>query len=300
MQIIDGRKLAARIRAEVKEEIARLGSTPGLAVILVGKDPASHLYVALKEKACTEAGIKFEKYVFSGTEPESEIIETIRKLNGRDDIHGILVQVPLPAIYHEDVILSTLDPSKDVDGFHQVNLRAILEGKPRIIPCVALAIVALVDEAIKQKGDVSLFAHKKGDAPFLAVLIANRMEFAAPLEYLLEKRGALVQIILRAKEVTTDISAQIKSADILIVARGHANFVSGDMIKDGAIVIDVGTNTLPDGKVVGDVDQGLALSKKGLSPMGDKPGYITPVPGGVGPMTVAMLLKNTLELAKNA
>src|SRR3989338_1578408 len=131
MQIIDGRKLAARIRAEVKEEIARLGSTPGLAVILVGKDPASHLYVALKEKACTEAGIKFEKYVFSGTEPEYEIIETIRKLNGRDDIHGILVQVPLPAIYHEDVILSTLDPSKDVDGFHQVNLRAILEGKPR-------------------------------------------------------------------------------------------------------------------------------------------------------------------------
>lgn len=323
MQSINGKALAAQIKAEVKEEIKRLGLTPGLAVILVGDNPASHLYVSLKEKACREVGIKFEKYVFAGTAehtppshppipplgqggklPKSSppfegevrgglicgceqcVIEQIQKLNARQDIHGILVQVPLPTVYEEDAVISTIDPKKDVDGFHQVNLRAILENKPRIIPAVALGIVALIDEAartvLESQGQSLLAGHK-------AIIIANRMEFAAPIEYLLEERGALVHIILRPKVITPDIVAQLKAADVLVVARGHANFVNGNMIKDGAIVIDVGTNTLPDGKVVGDVD---------FESTREKSGFITPIPGGVGPMTVAMLLKNTLELAK--
>lgn len=283
MQIIDGREIAEKIQQEVKDEIKRLGLNPGLAVILVGDNPASHLYVGLKEKACQEVGIKFERYEFRDDVPQSSILAKIQELNERDDIHGILVQVPLPSGYDEDVLMSQIDPKKDVDGFHQVNLRAILEGKPRTMSAVALAIVALIDEAMETARLPNIEGHK-------AVIIANRTEFVAPIEYLLEKRGALIHLVLRAKTVTQDIAAQLKSADILIVARGHANFVNADMIKDGAIVIDAGTNRLPDGRVVGDVD---FESTHNLS------GFITPVPGGVGPMTVAMLLKNALMLAQN-
>lgn len=319
MQILDGRKLAAKIRAEVKKEIQQLGIVPGLAVILVGKNPASHLYVSLKEKAAREVGIHFEKYVFEATlshppspplgqggklhknSPPSEggarggqmrcgcqqcVLAKIQELNERDDIHGILVQVPLPPQYGEDAIISQIDPKKDVDGFHQVNLRAILAGEPKIFPAVALGIVALIDDAartvLESQGQSSLTGKK-------AILLVNRTEFAAPVEYLLKKRGAQVQTILRAKEITPDIANQLRAADVLVVARGRAGIIKGDMIKSGAIVIDAGTNKLPDGRVVGDVN--FASTR-------DKSGFITPVPGGVGPMTVAMLLKNTLELAK--
>jgi len=290
MQLIDGRALAAKIHKEIAQEVRALEITPGLGVILVGENPASHLYVALKEKAAKEVGIKFEKYVFRGTEPEAKIIEKIRELNAREDIHGILVQVPLPPAYSEDAIINTIDPKKDADGFHQVNLRAILAGEPRIFPAVALAIVALIDEACEKAKLLPAAQHKSLALDYRkAILLVNRTEFAAPLEYLLEERGALVHIILRAKTITPDIAAQLKKADVLVVARGHAGIIKGEMIKDGTIVIDVGTNKLPDGRVVGDVD--FASSR-------DKPGFITPVPGGVGPMTVAMLLKNVLELAK--
>lgn len=278
MQIIDGRKLAVKIRAGVKEEITRLGLIPGLAVILVGNDSASHLYVALKEKAAKEVGIHFEKHVFSGTESQAEIMARIQTLNECEDIHGMIVQMPLPKQYAEDVVISQIDPKKDADGFHQVNLRAILSGTPRIMPAVALSIVALIDEA-----------SPKGLKNKNAILLANRTEFAAPIEYLLEERGARVHICLRTKTITPDILTRLKAADVVVVARGHANFVNANMLKADAIVIDVGTNKLPSGKVVGDVD---------FASTQDKTGYITPVPGGVGPMTVAMLLKNTLELCK--
>ena len=280
MQLIDGRGLAAQIQKEIKHEITALGIKPGLAVILVGDNPASHLYVSLKEKAAKKVGIHFEKYVFVGTEPQNKILNLINELNNRPDIHGMIVQVPLPPQYHEDIIIAQMDPKKDADGFHQVNLRAILNGTPKIIPAVALAIVKLVDEASPQG-----LQNKK------AVLIVNRTEFAAPIEYLLEGRGANVHIMLRQKKMTPDAIAKLRTADVIVTARGHANFITGDMLKDGAIVIDVGTNTLPDGRVVGDVDFNSTLKK---------PGFITPVPGGVGPMTVAMLLKNTVELAKMA
>ncbi|MDO8505692.1 MAG: bifunctional 5,10-methylenetetrahydrofolate dehydrogenase/5,10-methenyltetrahydrofolate cyclohydrolase [bacterium] len=306
MQQIDGRAIAAQIQQEIKEEIERLGITPGLAVILVGNNPASHLYVSLKEKAAKEVGIYFEKHLFSGTEPESEILARIQELNERDDIHGIIVQVPLPPQYSEDIVISQMDPKKDADGFHQVNLRALLSGEPKIFPAVALAIMALIDEAVQMIRSAAVHLPLGGapDAPEQssvrgrqdlalqnkkAVLIVNRTEFAAPVEYLLEERGALVNIMLHKKEMTPDAIAKLRTADIVVTARGRANFITGNMVKDGAIVIDVGTNTLPDGKMVGDVD---------FQSTGDMQGFITPVPGGVGPMTVAMLLKNTLELAK--
>ncbi len=278
MQLIDGRALAAQIQKEVKREIQALGIKPGLAVILVGDNPASHLYVSLKEKAAKKVGIHFEKHVFAGNEPQSEILARIEELNKRDDIHGMIVQVPLPPYYDEDIVIAQMDPKKDADGFHQANLRAIISGEPRIIPAVALAIVALIDKAAPN-----------GLKKKQATLIVNRTEFAAPVEYLLEERGASVHIMLRQKEMTHDAIAQLRAADIVVTARGHANFITGDMLKDVAIVIDVGTNKLPNGSTVGDVN--FASTRENT-------GFITPVPGGVGPMTVAMLLKNTLELAK--
>lgn len=302
MTILDGRALAEQIIGEVKTEIADLGITPGLAVILVGDNPASHLYVSLKEKAAKDVGIHFEKHVFIGDRPESEILTRIQELNEREDIHGIIVQVPLPKQYDEDIIIAQMDPKKDADGFTQANLRAILAGQPRIIPAVALAIVALIDaacaagiayESARQSARaLARYSNSHKAQPLQnkkAVLIVNRTEFAAPVELLLEERGADVHIILRAKTATPQVIAQIKGADIVVSARGHAKFITGDMLKDGAIVVDVGTNTLPNGRVVGDVDFDSAKNNAG---------YITPVPGGVGPMTVAMLLRNTLELAK--
>ena len=296
MTIIDGRTLADKIRKEIKAEIKQLGIGPGLAVILIGHNPASHLYVSLKEHACKDIGVKFERYLFEGTEPPHQILSTIQELNMRDDIHGILVQVPLPAGYEEDIIISQIDPRKDVDGFHQANLRAIMDGEPRIMPAVDLGIVALIDAAIQIECSATLQgrpSEAKASHYTLqnkkAVLIVNRTVYAVALEYMLEERGADVHIILRPKEVTPDIVAKLKNADVLVVARGRANFINGDMLKNGAIVIDVGTNKL-NGLVVGDVDFDSTLKK---------PGFITPVPGGVGPMTVAMLLKNILRLAKN-
>ena len=293
MQPIDGRGLAVQIQKEVKNEITRLGITPGLAVILVGDNPASHLYVSLKEKAAKKVGIHFEKHVFAGNEPQSEILARIEELNKRDDIHGMIVQVPLPPYYDEDIVIAQMDPKKDADGFHQANLRAIISGEPRIIPAVALAIVALIDAAAEVAWSLTAVAKPQGAAMPLqnkkALLIVNRTEFAAPVEYLLEERGASVHIMLRQKEMTHDAIAQLRAADIVVTARGHANFITGDMLKDVAIVIDVGTNKLPNGSTVGDVN--FASTRENT-------GFITPVPGGVGPMTVAMLLKNTLELAK--
>lgn len=305
MEIIDGRGLAAEIQKEVKDEIARLGITPGLAVILVGDNPASQLYVALKEAAAKEVGIRFEKHAFIGTEPQEEIMARIQALNEREDIHGMIVQVPLSKNYDADVVISQMDPKKDADGFHQVNLRAILSGKPRIISAVALAIVALIDEACSRS---AMLQHRSGDPKgshymplknHKAVLLANRTEFAAPVEYLLKQRGASVHLLLRQKEMTAEAIAHLRDSDVVVIARGRANFITGDMLKDGAIVIDVGTNKLPDGRVVGDVNfSAEGGSASGGETLRNKPGFITPVPGGVGPMTVAMLLKNTLELCK--
>lgn len=264
-QILDGKQLATRIHEKIKTRVASLPSQPGLAVLLVGDDPASHLYVSLKQQACEEAGIRFEKFLYPSTEPEITLIQKIHELNAREDIHGILVQLPLPSQSADRVILA-INPLKDVDGFHPENLERLRRGEPCIASAVALGVMKLIDEA-KAVGQ--------------ACIISSPL-FAAPLEILLKERGASSQVV-QAESPT--LGEQSRHADILIIAKGIPGFIRGDMVKPGAVVIDVGT-TRTDTGLRGDVD---------FASVEPVAGAITPVPGGVGPMTVAMLLVNILK-----
>ncbi|MFA5128713.1 MAG: tetrahydrofolate dehydrogenase/cyclohydrolase catalytic domain-containing protein [Patescibacteria group bacterium] len=270
-QIIDGKKIAAEIRVEIKKEIAESGITPGLAVILVGADPASHLYVGLKEKAAAEAGIHFEKYLFFATEPEEKITMKIQELNARPDIHGILVQLPLPGGYDESKIIAAIDPKKDADGFHPENIKKLISAAPEIIPPVVSGILKLIEST-----GVEL-KNKK------IAILANSEILAKPLEKILT--GNDIQTIIAPETLTTEIA----DADIIISALGRAKIITADAIKPGAILVDVGTTRLDDGTTVGDVD---------FESVAAKASWITPVPGGVGPMTVAMLLQNVVNIAK--
>ena len=274
-QIIDGRALAATIKARVKDEIKKLGYTPGLAALLVGDDAASQLYVNLKERACREVGIRFESHRFSATQKESEILETIAQLNARADIDAVLVQLPLPVPLSDDRVVTTIDPTKDVDGFHPKNLERLLAGNPIVVPGVARGIVKLIQSTQVPLAD----AH--------TVILANSTTFALPIKYLLEQTSRHVHIV-RAPHDLSSIKSQLANADILVVAIGRANAITADFVKSGAIIIDVGTNRLADGSTVGDID--FASVQK-------RAAFITPVPGGVGPMTVATLLENVLTLA---
>ncbi len=278
MILLEGQTLAAKIRNEVKEKIKKLGLKPGLSVILVGEDPASHLYVKLKERACAEVGIRFEKYLFPSQTPQAEIIKKIQTLNWRPEIQAILVQVPLPPPLSEEKILAALDPRKDVDGFHPKNLELLLAGQPFIIPGVAQGIMTL----LKSSGQ-SLIGKQ-------AALLVNSFTFAAPLRYLLEKEGAHPHLILAPKNLET-ITPQLASAEILITAIGQPRAITRSMIRDGSLIIDLGTNRLNDGRVVGDVD---------FETIKEKAGACSPVPGGVGPLTVAMLIRQTFRLASRA
>ena len=271
-QIIDGKSLAAEIRAEIKKEIAESGIKPGLAVILVGADPASHLYVGLKEKAAAEVGIHFEKYLFFATEPEEKIIKKIQELNDKPDIHGILVQLPLPSGYNEIKIVGTIDPKKDADGFHPQNIEKLLAGEPAIVPPVISGILKLIESTGEE------IANKK------IAILANSETFIRPLQKILEKDNRVAYAI-----APDNVAPITRDADIVIVALGRPKFLTGEMIKNGAIVIDVGTTRLEDGTTVGDVD---------TESVSQVAGYVTPVPGGVGPMTVATLLQNVLHLKK--
>ncbi len=270
-KIINGKTLAAEIRAKIKKEIAESGVTPGLAVILVGTDPASHLYVGLKEKAAAEVGINFEKFLFFATELEEKIIAKIQELNSRPDIHGIIVQLPLPIGYNESEIIAAIAPEKDADGFHPENIAKFLAGEPKIIPPVISGILKLVESTGME------LKNKK------IAIMANSEILAKPLEKILEKND--VKTIIMPEKLSNEIS----DSDIVITALGHPKIITADKIKPGAILIDVGTTRLDDGTTVGDVD---------LESAAEKAGWITPVPGGVGPMTVAMLLRNALDLTK--
>lgn len=272
MHLIDGRELARKIKDAVKQEIAKSGLTPGLSVILVGANSASHLYVALKERAAREAGIRFEKYLFFAAESEDKVILKIKDLNARPDIHAILVQLPLPAPMSEDRVIAAIDPAKDVDGFHPENLKLLHKHAAPVVPGVSLGILRLI-----QSTGLPLRGKR-------AVILANSTVFAEPLEVLFHEKEVNALSIIRP---TQDEARQwTRDADIIVIAVGQAGFLQASMVKDGAIVIDVGANKKDTGELVGDAD---------LTSFHDRDVWITPVPGGVGPVTVAMLLTNVLR-----
>jgi len=275
-RIIDGKAIAEEVRQEVREEVARLkerGILPGLAVILVGDDPASKTYVRNKERACKDVGIHSEVYRLPADTPEQEVLRLIGELNGRSDISGILLQHPVPGHIDERRCFDAISPDKDVDGFHPVNQGRLLIGEECFVPCTPRGIIHLLD-----KTGVDL----KGKR---AVVVGRSNIVGKPVAILLLSRHATVTI---CHSRTQDLAAETRAADVLVVAMGRARAIRGDMIKPGAVVIDVGVNA-EDGKLVGDVDFESAQEVASA---------ITPVPGGVGPMTIAMLLKNTVEAAR--
>lgn len=276
-QIIDGKAIAQRIRDEVKlkaEELKRRGITPGLAVVLVGDDPASHLYVGFKEKACREVGFYSEIIKLPAGAAEREVLAVVEELNSRPEIHGILVQLPLPKQVREEIIISSINPDKDVDGAHPLNMGCLFMGRPRVIPCTPYGCLKLI-EAVGY--DLS-GKH--------AVVVGRSNIVGKPMASLLLSHNATVTV---CHSRTKNLGTITRKADVLVVAAGKANFIRGEMIKPGALVLDVGINRFPGGKVVGDVDFSSASQVAGI---------MTPVPGGVGPMTVAMLMVNTLQAAE--
>ncbi|OUM84817.1 MAG: bifunctional 5,10-methylene-tetrahydrofolate dehydrogenase/5,10-methylene-tetrahydrofolate cyclohydrolase [Bacillus thermozeamaize] len=276
-QVIDGKTIAKQIRDEVKQTVEhwrREQFVPGLAVVLVGDDPASATYVRNKEKACQEAGIYSEVHRLDASISEDELLRLVHTLNHRPDIHGILVQLPLPEHIRSERILDAVDPSKDVDGFHPVNAGKLLVGKPGIFPCTPLGVIELL---------------KRQNVPIAgrhAVVVGRSNIVGKPAALLLLREHATVSV---CHSRTPELSAITRQADILVCAVGQPELIRGEMIKPGACVIDVGINRTPDGKLVGDVCFSEAVHVAG---------QITPVPGGVGPMTIAMLLKNTLACAQ--
>jgi len=280
---IDGKRIAQDIRANIKEETqalkAKTGVTPGLATVLVGKDPASQVYVNMKNKACAEAGIHSERIDLPEDTPQAELVELIHKLNADDKIHGILVQLPLPKHMDEKAALMEVAPDKDVDGFHPVNVGKLLTAKtwdelPPFIPCTPRGCVALIESTgteIEGKN---------------AVVVGRSVIVGKPMAMLLLAKQATVTV---CHSRTKDLKAACRQADILVAAVGKAGLITAEHVKPGAVVIDVGTNRVGEKKLVGDVD---------FDSVRDAAGYVTPVPGGVGPMTIAMLLQNTLDAAK--
>jgi methylenetetrahydrofolate dehydrogenase (NADP+)/methenyltetrahydrofolate cyclohydrolase len=272
-QILDGKKIAAEIKDEVRKEVERLkkkGVTPGLATILVGDDPASHIYVRNKVKDCQETGIYSEKIVLDKETSESELLSIIVDLNRREDIHGILVQLPLPEHLDEHSVIDAILPEKDVDGFHPVNQGRMLLGKDAIYPCTPAGVI----EILKRYGI--------GIEGKNAVVVGRSNIVGKPAAVLLLQENATVTI---CHSRTKDLAEFTRNADILVVAVGRARLVNADMVKEGAVVIDVGINREGD-RIVGDVD---------FESVFEKAAYITPVPGGVGLVTRAMLLKNTIK-----
>jgi methylenetetrahydrofolate dehydrogenase (NADP+)/methenyltetrahydrofolate cyclohydrolase len=275
-QILDGKSLAAQVRAGVKEKVARLaqrGIRPGLAVVLAGDDPASKVYVRNKVRACEETGVRSSLFEYPQSVSQAQLLERVNALNEDSSIHGILVQLPLPRQVDAPRVLDAVSPAKDVDGFHDANLGALLAGKPGIVPCTPAGVMRLLEHA-----QVPLAGRR-------AVVIGRSNIVGKPLALLLLQEDATVTI---CHSKTQGIESIAKQADILVAAIGRAKLVSAAMVKPGACVVDVGVNRLPDGTLAGDVDFQAAKNVAG---------WITPVPGGVGPMTIAMLLENCLYAA---
>ncbi|RJX38346.1 bifunctional methylenetetrahydrofolate dehydrogenase/methenyltetrahydrofolate cyclohydrolase FolD [Paenibacillus pinisoli] len=276
-QIIEGKKVSDQMRVEMIEEVAALKDKnviPGLAVVLVGDDPASKVYVGSKEKACQQLGIYSEVHRLSTDTSEEELLTLIDRLNGQASINGILVQLPLPKHINEKAIIDAISVEKDVDGFHPESVGNLTIGDDSLLPCTPAGVI----ELIKRSGVEIAGKH--------AVVIGRSNIVGKPVAMLLLRENATVTI---CHSRTANMEELAKQADILVVAIGKAKAIGSRYVKPGAVVIDVGINRLPDGKLAGDVDYEDCL---------DAAGYITPVPGGVGPMTITMLMKNTIAAAK--
>lgn len=275
-KLLMGKEVSARIKAELKTEVENLkkeGINPGLAVIIVGEDPASQVYVRNKERACEECGIYSEKYALPAETNQEELLKLIDELNNKSSISGILVQLPVPKHIDEKTIINAIAPNKDVDAFHPVNVGKIMVGNYDFVPCTPAGVM----ELIKESGiDVS------GKE---CVIVGRSNIVGKPQAMLLLHQNGTVTI---CHSKTKNLAEKTKNADILVVAVGIPNFIKGDMIKEGAVVIDVGINRLENKKLCGDVEFESAEKVAGA---------ITPVPGGVGPMTIAMLMKNTVKAA---
>ncbi len=276
-QLIDGKAIAASVRAEVRERATeftgRTGIRPCLAAVLVGENPASQVYVRNKGKACVEAGMLSRQINLPGSASEKELLDLVGRLNADPAVHGILVQLPLPKQIDESKVIRAIAPEKDVDGFHPVSAGNLLIGRPGFVPCTPFGILKILDyEKVELSG-------------LHAVVVGRSNIVGKPAAILLLSRHATVTI---CHSRTKDLPGVVRTGDVVVAAVGKAGMVRGSWIKPGAVVIDVGINRLPDGKLVGDVafEEALAVA-----------GKITPVPGGVGPMTIAMLLHNTLEAA---
>ena len=277
--MIDGRAVSAAVRERITKETAefkeKTGITPGLAVVLVGENPASQVYVRNKHKACLEVGFLSQVHTLPAETTEEELLSLLSELNNDKNIHGILVQLPLPKHISEEAVILAIDPAKDVDAFHPVNVGGVLTGKYDFVPCTPAGVMELlayygIDPAGKN-----------------AVVVGRSNIVGKPQALLLLEKNATVTV---CHSKTPDLSAITRTADILVAAVGREALIKADMVKPGAVVIDVGMNRNAEGKLCGDVD---------FDGVSEVASYVTPVPGGVGPMTITMLLKNTLTAAKN-
>jgi methylenetetrahydrofolate dehydrogenase (NADP+)/methenyltetrahydrofolate cyclohydrolase len=276
-RIIDGVALSGRIRAGLRERVARLaghGVQPGLAVIIVGEDPASTAYVRHKMKACADVGLRSVHAELPASTTEGELLARIAAFNADPAVHGILVQLPLPRHVSAAAVLRAVSPDKDVDGFHPLNVGLLLTGTPAFVPCTPAGVMAILDDEGADPRGLD------------AVVVGQSNIVGKPLAHLLLQRGATVTI---CHSKTRDLGGHTRNADILIAAVGRAKLIARDMVKPGAVVIDVGISRQPDGKLAGDCDFA------GLLGVASR---LTPVPGGVGPMTITMLLANTIRAAE--
>ncbi|MBE7050530.1 MAG: bifunctional methylenetetrahydrofolate dehydrogenase/methenyltetrahydrofolate cyclohydrolase FolD [Ruminococcaceae bacterium] len=275
-QILDGKKVSQKVKDSLKERVAQLkkeGVNPGLAVVIVGDDSASRVYVNNKKKACEYCGIYSEEYALPGETTQEELLELVEKLNNKSDIHGILVQLPLPKHIDEETVINAIRPEKDVDAFHPANVGKIMIGNFDFLPCTPAGVMELLDDA-----GIDLCGKR-------CVIIGRSNIVGKPQAMLMLHKNATVTI---CHSRTQNLKEVAKEADVLVVAIGKAKFVNEEYIKDGAVVIDVGMDRDENGKLCGDVDFDSACKKAS---------YITPVPGGVGPMTIATLMKNAVTAA---
>ena len=277
-KIIDGKAISAAIRQEISEEVAKMkakkGIVPGLAVIIVGEDPASQVYVRNKKKDCDETGINSIVHALPENTTEEELLALVHKLNKDDNVHGIIVQLPLPSHLNSDLIINNIDVNKDVDAFHPYNVGKIMIGDYESLPCTPAGVMALLE-----RSNIEVAGKN-------CVVVGRSNIVGKPQAMMLLHKNGTVTV---CHSKTKNLAEICRSADILVVAIGRAKFITGDMIKEGAVVIDVGMCRDENGKLCGDVDYESAEKKAS---------YITPVPGGVGPMTRVMLLQNTLSAAK--